>query len=284
MINYLLLTKPGIILGNLFTVAAGFFLASQGHFYAGLFFATLTGLAFIIASACIFNNYIDREIDKKMERTKTRALVTGLISEKNALGLAIVLAIVGHVVLFIYTNLLTVLVASCGFFVYVVLYSLWKGRTIYGTAIGSIAGAVPPVVGYCAVSNQFDAGALILFLMMILWQMPHFFAIAFLHFDDYAAAGIPLLPIKKGLFRTKVHMVLYIIGFVLTTALLTYFGYTGYVYATVTTGLGLIWLVLCLQGFTCKNDLRWGRQMFRLSLVVIAIVCMIIPFDTVVRA
>ena len=88
---------------------------------------------------------------------------------------------------------MTVFVAGIGFFVYVVLYSLWKCHTIYGTAIGSVAGAVPPVVGYCAVSNHFDAGALILFAMMVLWQMPHFFSIALMHFDDYVAAEIPVL-------------------------------------------------------------------------------------------
>ena len=140
-----------------------------------------------MASACVFNNYIDRQVDKKMERTKNRALVTGLISGRNAILFATLLGLIGNLILFLYTNLLTVFVAGLGFFVYVVLYSLWKCRTIYGTAIGSIAGAVPPVVGYCAVSNHFDAGALILFAMMVLWQMPHFFAIALLHFDDYAA-------------------------------------------------------------------------------------------------
>ena len=239
MINYYLITKPGIILGNLITVAAGFLLASKGRIDFWLFFATLIGLAFIIASACVFNNYIDRQIDKKMERTKKRALVTGLISGRNAIAFAIFLGILGSLILLFNTNLLTVLVASVGFLVYVVLYSLWKCRTIYGTAIGSIAGAVPPVVGYCAVSNHFDVGALILFTMLVLWQMPHFFSIAMWHFDDYVAAEIPVLPVKKGMLRTKIHMVLYIVAFIFTAMLLTLFDYTGYVYLAVTTTLGL---------------------------------------------
>src|SRR5476651_1141745 len=111
-----------------------------------------------------------------MERTKNRALVKGLISGRNAISFAIFLAILGNLTLLLYTNLLTVFVAGVGFFVYVVLYSLWKCRTIYGTAIGSVAGAIPPVVGYCAVSNHLDAGSLILFAMLVLWQMPHFFS------------------------------------------------------------------------------------------------------------
>lgn len=279
MINYYLLTKPGIILGNLITVAAGFLLASKGRIDFQLFLATLIGLAFIMASACVFNNYIDRPIDKKMERTKNRALVTGLISGQNAIVFAILLGIIGNVILLLYTNLLTVGVAGIGFFVYVVLYSLWKRHTIYGTAIGSIAGAVPPVVGYCAVSNHFDIGAWILFTMLVLWQMPHFFSIAMYHLDDYRAAEIPTLPVKKGALRTKIHMVLYILGFICTSIMLTLFNYTGYIYLLVTIGLGLTWLGFCMKGFTSVNDQLWGRHMFRLSLVLITAICFVIPFD-----
>lgn len=281
MINYYLLTKPGIILGNLITVAAGFLLASKGKIDLFLFFATLLGLAFIMASSCVFNNYINRKTDKKMERTKNRPLVTGLISGQHAIIFAIGLGIIGNLILFFYTNLLTVLVAAVGFFVYVVLYSFWKCHTIYGTAIGSVAGAVPPVIGYCAVSNQLDVGAWILFALMILWQMPHFFSIAIYHFDDYKKAQIPVLPIERGMWRTKVHMVVYILAFTLTALTLTVFNYTGYIYLILTTFMGLAWLVLCLKGFKSKNDHVWARDMFRLSLLVIMTLCFLIPLDRV---
>lgn len=279
MINYYLLTKPGIILGNLFTVAAGFSLASKGIMHPWLFLATLLGLAFIMASACVFNNYIDRQVDAKMRRTKNRALVTGLVSGRHAIAFAISLGIAGNVILLLYTNLLTVAAAGIGLFVYVVLYSFWKCHTIYGTAIGSIAGAVPPVVGYCAVSNHFDAGALILFMMMVLWQMPHFFSIAIFHYEDYALAGIPVLPVEKGMQRTKVHMVLYILGFIFTALMLTVFNYTGILYLSVTAFFGIAWLLLGIKGFKCADDRLWGCYMFRLSLVLIAAVCLVIPFD-----
>jgi protoheme IX farnesyltransferase len=282
MINYYLLTKPGIILGNLIPFSAGFLLATRGgSFDFVVFFVTLLGLAFIMASACVFNNYIDRSLDQKMSRTKNRALVTGLISSRNAILFAIFLGIVGNLLLFMYTNLLTVLVAGFGFFVYVVLYSLWKSRTIYGTAIGSIAGAVPPVIGYCAVSNQFDIGALVFFAMMVLWQMPHFFSIATYHFDDYSAAKIPVLPVMRGMLRTKIHMVVYIMAFILTTALLTYFNYTGYLYLAVATLFSCQWLLLSMQGFKRDDNEVWGRNMFRLSLITITAICIVIPFDIV---
>lgn len=279
MINYYLVTKPGIILGNLITVVAGFLLASRDHFDLFLFLATLTGLAFIIASACVFNNIINRSIDKKMERTKNRPLVTGAISESQATIYAIALGILGNVILLTYTNLLTLFVADFGFFVYVVLYSVWKSRTIYGTAIGSIAGAIPPVVGYCAVSNRFDLGALILFTILVLWQMPHFFSIALYHLDDYTAAQLPLLPIQKGAWRTKIHMLFYIIAFIFASMMLTLFHYTGYAYLIVVCMLGFAWLALCLKGFKSDNDQQWGRQMFHLSLVIITVMCIVIPLD-----
>ncbi len=281
MINYYLITKPGIVMGNLFTVAAGFLLASRGVFYPQLFLATLAGLGFIMASACIFNNYIDRFLDQKMQRTKQRALVTGSISNQQAILFATALAIIGSVILLLFTNYLSFLVASIGFFVYVVLYSLWKSKTVYGTAIGSIAGAVPPVVGYCAVSNQFDLGAILLFALLVLWQMPHFFAIAIFHYDDYAAAKIPLLPIEKGLLVTKIHMLLYITAFIFAAASLTYFNFTGYIYLIFTMTFSLGWLALSIKGFSSKNHHQWAKEMFRLSLVIIGAICLLIPLDTV---
>ncbi|MGK5595646.1 MAG: heme o synthase [Parachlamydiaceae bacterium] len=279
MAKYYLLLKPGIILGNLITVAAGFLLASKGSFDFLLFINTLLGLGFVIGSACVFNNLIDRELDQKMKRTKDRLLARGLIAPFQAAIFACLLCMVGLLILLLSTNLLTVFLAMIGFVVYVFLYSLWKSRTIYGTAIGSISGAVPPVVGYCAVSNSFDLGALILFAMLVLWQMPHFFAIALSHFDDYTAAKIPVLPVMKGMWRTKVHMLIYIIFFIIAALLLTFFKYTGYVYLMSTLVVGSIWLMFAIVGFKSKNDQLWGHHMFCLSLVMIVTVCLLIPID-----
>jgi protoheme IX farnesyltransferase len=236
-----------------------------------------------MASACVFNNYIDRSIDQKMKRTRERVLVQQLISGPNALFYATLLGLIGLSILMYYTNMLTVAVTVVGFFVYVVLYSMWKCHTIYGTAIGSIAGAVPPIVGYCAVSNRFDFGASILFAIMVLWQMPHFFSIAMYHFEDYVAAAIPVLPVKKGSYQTKKRMVVYIIAFTFATLLLTLFHYTGYVYFVVASILGLSWLVLCLKGFKNVNEQAWARKMFLLSLAIITLLSLIIPFDLVAQ-
>lgn len=279
--TYYLLTKPGIILGNAITVAAGVALASHGHIDFRLFLSTLIGLSLVIAASCVINNYIDREADKKMERTKKRALAQGLITGKRALVFATLLGLIGFSILAIYTNLLTLLCAFAGFFIYVVLYSVWKYHTTYGTIIGSFAGAMPPVVGYCAVTNQFDLGATLLLLILVLWQMPHFYSIAMYRFEDYTKAKIPILPITRGIPVTKVHMLLYIIAFMFSAFALTFFGYTGNVYLVISMFLSAAWLWLCIRGFKSKNHVLWGRRMFIVSLVVVTGLCLTMAFDVV---
>jgi len=277
---YTMLTKPGILLGNVVTTAAGFFLASRGQFDAALFCAVIAGLGLIIASACVFNNYIDRSADAKMARTKNRALVKGTISPKSALVFGLVLGALGVAVLGYYTNLLATLIAALGFFFYVVMYSICKYRSTHGTLVGSIAGAVPPVVGYTAVSHSLDLGAGLLFAILVLWQMPHFYAIATYRLPEYAAASIPVLPVTRGIPATKVQILLYTIAFLIAALLLPFYGYTGSAYSMVAISLGLAWLGLCLQGFRTQNDARWARRMFRFSLVVILGLSILMAVDT----
>lgn len=280
-----MLTKPGIILGNIITTAGGFALASRGQIDYMLFLVTLIGLGLIIASAGVFNNYIDRFADAKMERTKNRPFAKGTISTFKGLIFGAILGISGVAVLAQGTNLLTVIVAITGFLVYLVPYAFMKYHSFYGTLVGSIAGGIPPVVGYCAVSNSFDIGALLIFAILVLWQMPHFFAIAIYRMEDYAAASIPVLPVEKGMLKTKFQMVLYIIVFIVAASMLTVVGLTGYLYGVIVTLLGLSWLGLCLRGFYTdadhEKDKSWAHEMFSFSLVVIMGLCLVIPFDVI---
>ena len=267
--EYWILTKPGIIFGNAVTAIAGFVLASKGNINVVLFLAMLLGLSLVIASACVWNNYFDRAMDEKMARTKNRALVKGVISIQNALLFGMILGLVGLSVLFIFTNVLTVAMAACGFFTYVVLYGFSKYKTSFGTVIGSVSGAIPPVVGYTAVSNCIDLGALILFFIVVAWQMPHFYAIAMFRLEDYSKASIPVLPVSSGIHTAKVHSLLWVIAFAVASLLLTLAGYTGYIYFAVSCALSVAWLYLSLQGFTTTNDQAWARKMFMLSLFII---------------
>lgn len=270
MKDYYLITKPGIIYGNAITVVAGFLLASRGYIDWQLLLATLVGLSLVVASGCVMNNYIDRDIDALMERTKARAMAQGRISTRSALVYAVVLGFIGLGILFFYTNILAVVASLVGLFVYVVVYSMWLKRTsTHGTIVGSISGAMPPVVGYLAVTGSIDLGAVILFLILALWQMPHSFAIAIYRLEDYAKAGIPVLPVKKGIQITKIQMLIYVALFVMATFALAVFGYTGYVYLSVMTTLGLGWLALSARGFWTTSDKLWSRNMFIYSIVVL---------------
>lgn len=267
--TYYMLTKPGIILGNLITMIAGFMLAAKGTVDFGLCIATLIGLTGVIASACVCNNYIDRMSDQKMKRTQNRPLAKGSISHYKALIFAFFLGISGIAILAIFTNLVATLIALSGFVIYVFLYSFFKYHTTLATLIGSISGAIPPVVGYAAVSHTLDKGGVLLFLILVLWQMPHFYAIALYRMEDYKRANIPVLPLVKGILATKVHMLLYIIAFIGALFLLTHYGYAGYKYLAVSLLLGFIWLILCLKGFKVSSHEKWARQMFVFSLITI---------------
>ncbi len=276
--NYLLISKPGIILGNAITTAGGFAMAAGSSFDGKLLTAILIGLSFIIASACIFNNYIDRKSDEKMERTKQRAFVTGMIKAGRAIILAISLGLAGTFLLAYFAHLLAACIALFGFFVYVVAYSFSKYSTPHATLIGSIAGAVPPVVGYCAVSGRIDLGALLLFGMVAMWQMPHFYAIAIFRLEDYTRAGIPVMPIKRGILATKIQMLAYIVIFLFICTELTVFHYTGQVFLIAAIILSLTWIALGMDGFRGNNDRLWARKMFFYSLAVITVLCFTIPF------
>lgn len=268
---YYRLTKPGIIYGNMMNTAAGFFLASRLQVELKLLLATIGGTALVIASACVFNNFIDRDIDAKMTRTKKRALVSGIISSQNALIYATFLGILGFSMLAIFTNSLTLLLGIVAIITYVVVYGVAKRRSVYGTLVGSVAGALPPVAGYTAVTNRIDAGALILFLILVCWQMPHFYAIAIYRLQDYRSANIPVWPLVKGLRSTKIQILIYVFAFVLASLLLTAWHITGIVFAVVMSVIGLYWFYMGIKGFRSSNDNKWARGMFGTSLIVILI-------------
>lgn len=280
--TYYYLTKPGIIYGNALAALAGFLLASKSHIDFWLLLAVLLGVSLVIASGCVFNNYIDRGIDEKMSRTKRRALVRGVIKGRHALIYATFLGISGFVVLLVYTNLLTVMVGVVGLVDYVILYGYSKRRSVHGTLIGSISGATPPVAGYVAATDRLDVGAVLLFLILVFWQMPHFYAIAMYRLKDYTAAGLPVLPVERGSRVTKRSILAYIILFTTACVLLTVYGYTGYVFLIAMIVLGGVWIWKGLRGWRdAQDDARWARGMFFHSLLVLVAFCVLISATVV---
>jgi protoheme IX farnesyltransferase len=278
--DFVLVAKPGIIAGNLISAAAGFFLASKGRVDGALLPATLIGISLVVASGCIFNNFVDREIDRKMLRTRRRALATGLIGLPVAITCATILGLAGLVLLGAMTNWLTVGIVAAGLVIYVGVYSLYlKRHSVYSALIGSLAGATPPLAGYCAVTGRLDLGAALVLAIFSLWQMPHCYAIAIFRLDDYAAAGLPVLPVKKGLVAAKNHIVGYILAFTAATLMLTFGGYTGYLTLLVASLLGLAWLYMAWSGYTAADERRWARKLYVFSIVTICILSVMMATD-----
>lgn len=283
--RYYSLTKPGVMYGNALTAAAGFLFASlalTGGIDGWLFLALCVGTTLVIASACALNNYLDQDIDRIMERTKKRVIASGELKASHALAFSIIIGLLGMGILIAWTNWLVVLIGLVGFITYVWLYgALSKRRSTHGTLVGSISGAMPILAGYVAVSNQFDIGALVVFIILFAWQFPEFYSIAIYRLKEYKAAKIPLLPIVHGIKRTKIEIFLYTILYVLATLSLTPLGYTGYIHLIVMAGLGGYWLLIALRGFKAEDDDKWARKMFGFSMITILGLCVMLSVGPV---
>jgi protoheme IX farnesyltransferase len=157
------------------------------------------------------------------------------------------------------------------------MYGFWKRHSPVGTVVGSVSGAVPITAGYTAVSGQFDTGSVILFLIMVCWQMPHFYAIATYRLDEYRSAGIPVLPAKHSHRATVSQSCLYIVAFSLACLSLTLTRYNGYVFVSVMLFVSYLWLRQALKGFTADSKDKWGRQLFKWSLLVLLVLCAALP-------
>ena len=278
--NFFLVAKPGIIFGNLVTAAGGFLLAAKGRIDLAVLLPTIIGISLVVASGCVFNNCVDRKMDRKMDRTRNRVLAQGLMSPKVAVFYASLLGIAGTALLRAATNTLSVVIVLTGFVIYVGVYSLYlKRNSVYATLIGSLAGAAPPLAGYCAVINRFDLGALILLVMFSLWQIPHSYAIAIFFKDDFTAAAIPVLPVRQGIPAAKKHIVFYIPAFAVAALMLTFGGYTGYGYLVVTAVAGLSWLHLAVSGSKTSDDRLWAKKLFAFSILTIFALSVMMSID-----
>ncbi len=278
--DFLALIKIGIVNSNLITTFTGLFLAFQ---FTGISFLrnldllvfAILGTGLIIASSGAMNNLIDRDIDPVMSRTKSRPTVTGRFKAPAVMALAITFLVAGEVLLFSASTTAGWL-GLLGVFAYVVLYSMWsKRRHVSNTVVGSLSGAIPPLIGWAAVDPTLPMGAWALFLIMFIWQPPHFYALAMRRTEEYRAANIPMLPVVKGFERTKKSMLMWVLLLFPLPFLLPELGTVFIVFATL---LNVGWLYLALRGFKAKEDLKWATGMFVYSLnyMTILFVSMII--------
>jgi heme o synthase len=278
--KYVVLTKPGIIRGNVMTAGAGFLFAARGSIDTALLLATLGGTSLVIGSACVLNNMLDRRIDAKMARTKKRALVTGDISLQSAGLFATLLAVIGFWLLIGFTNWLTVGIGVVAVLFYVAIYGYYKRRSEHGTLVGTVPGAASLVAGYTAVSGRVDSAAVMLFLIMVCWQMPHFYAIAIRRKREYAAAGLPVLPVRRNVRTAKRQIVAYIAAYICASAALSVFGPASVTYLVVMMSLGFMWLWRAVQGFDGVDDTLWAGRLFGFSLLVLTVFSALLAVDT----
>lgn len=262
--------KTGIIKSNLVPMLAGLMLALYTYnlsFVANILniILAIIGTAAVIGAAGIFNNLYDRDIDQVMPRTKTRPSATGELSVKTLLIAGIGLLFGGLVALFFATPLASLL-GFLGVFFYVVPYTMWtKRKTIWNTEVGSISGAMPPLIGWAAVAPDiWHPACWALFFIMVIWQMPHFYAIAIRKKEDYAAANIPMLPVVKGERRTYIQTNFYLI-LLMASSVLFYPLSLGL--ALVSFILSGIWLGMSIIGYHKKEGKKWANKMFTFSLI-----------------
>lgn len=264
--NYIRLTKPVVSAGNVLSAVAGFLFAAAvaRQFDLGLLIALTVGTSFVIAAACVINNFLDRDIDAVMQRTKGRPSVLGDVSAAGMVIFGVSLVLVGSAILLIFTNLLTTLIGLAGFVVYVWLYGAWsKRKSIHGTFVGAISGALPIAGGYAAVTNRIDLAMLILSLVMIVWQFMEFYSIAIYLRSQYKAAQVPVMTVVRGVPYTVKLIVISTIGYVALTLSLTPLGYTGLTYFVVMALGGLYVICLAVQGPSASQPEAWARAMFK---------------------
>ncbi|TRN24682.1 heme o synthase [Vibrio furnissii] len=269
--GYISITKPGIIIGNLISVAAGYFLAAKSEAAdVALLAYTLAGVAMVIASGCVVNNIFDRDIDLRMDRTRGRLLAQGEINVDHAFVYAIALLLGGTALLYRMANPLSTVVVLLGYVFYVFFYTMWyKRSSVYGTLVGSVSGAVPPLVGYLAVTNYISLEAVLLFALFCLWQMPHSYAIAMFRMQDYKAAGIPVLPVVSGIEKARKHMMAYVVAFNLVALALFLLGECGYEYLVIAAAVCFMWTKVTFKPVTEDNYVAWSKTVFKVSLLVV---------------
>jgi protoheme IX farnesyltransferase len=284
--DFIDITKPGINASNLLATFTGYLLAAgYTHTFGWMVFIyTMIGTALVIAGGCTLNNFYDRDIDPHMERTRIRAVPSGRMKPGTALIYGIILTIAGHLILAFGVNLLAAVLGFIGFAVYLFIYTMWLKRTsTWNTVVGGISGAVPPVIGWVAVTGSLDLAAWALFFILFLWQPPHFFALAMRKTKEYRAAGIPMLPVVKGNAETKKQILIFTILLFPATIFLFATNAVGWTFLITAIILDIIYVVLAIRGFSKRDEDLWAKQMFLYSLFYLTLILIMMMVDVLVR-
>ena len=284
-INLFKVVKPGILFSNGLTFLMGFFVAYKaygGDFSFYLLVYSLLGILLIIASSTAINNYIDQDIDKLMKRTANRVSVSQILKPTHIALYSLFLFVLGSCVLIFLVNILTTIIVGIGFVVYVLLYTCYlKRNSPFSTLIGSISGACVSMAGYVSYSNSIDLGAWLVFAILFVWQMPHFFAIGIYRLSDYKIAKIPILPVSKSVEKTKIHIIGWMLLLIPTIICLYIFNYGGLTYLIPSFIVLIWWIYITLKGFKSMDATLWAKKVFLFSIVVICIFSVSLILDSI---
>ena len=255
--HYYELTKPKVVLLIVFTSIVGTLLATPGLPPLDALLWGNLGIGLAASCAAAINHVLDQKIDEKMARTRHRPLPTGSVNNAQALSFAAVLGLASMAMLWLLVNPLTAVLTFLSLIGYAVIYTVWlKRATSQNIVIGGAAGAAPPVLGWAAVTNSIDPNALLLFLIIFIWTPPHFWALAIARRDEYARAGIPMLPVTHGIPYTRLQVLLYTVLLVLVTFMPFLTGMSGLIYLATTLVLNGIFLYYSFaMKFTGRGEL-----------------------------
>lgn len=276
---YVCLTKPRILTMVLVMSAAGFFLGAKSLKPIDTFVIMLLGTALSSGGAAVLNNYIERDSDQKMHRTKTRPLPKGIITPSEALQFGLTLVLMGVTLLAWQVNLLTGFLSLLTVFLYVLVYTPLKRVTWWNTVIGAIPGALPPMGGWTAATGHLDLGAWILFLILFVWQHPHFYAIAWMYKDDYERGGFKMLPVVDPDGRSTFRQVIWFSLALLPVSLLpTFCGMAGMVYGWGIAILGIVMLIIGLN-LQKSHSIQDAKRLLRASVIYLPLFFILILCD-----
>ena len=277
--DYYELTKPKVVLLLLLTALVGMCLASDSWISWQILAAGLTGIGFLSSAAAVVNHVVDRKIDGKMARTSNRPVAKGKVTPQKALIFAAVLTIVGYAILELWVNRLTAVLTLAGLFEYAVVYTMYlKRATPQNIVIGGLAGAIPPLLGWTAVTGEIHPHALLLVLIVFIWTPPHFWALAIHREKDYARAQVPMLPVTHGIEFTKTSILLYTVLLCVVCLLPYLVGMSGLIYLIGSTLLnaGFLYYAWKLKYTSTEQT---AMQTFKFSIIHLMILFVVLLVD-----
>jgi len=279
--NYIELTKPGIVSLSLTGALTGMYFANRGLLpdWHIIIWSFVT-LAMAIAGSCMLNHYYDRDIDKLMARTSSRPLAMGVVQPAHALALGLVLVAASFILMPLMVNLTATYLTVGAVFGYVVVYTMIaKRRTPWANQLGGIAGAMPPAIGYAAVTGGVDIKALILFAIMVIWQQPHALSLALKYRKEYARAGVPVIPVAKGVQATKERITIYSVVLLLVALLPYFYDMAGQVYLLISIIISTAFLVLAIG--LLRSNREYDMRLFLCSIAYLVILFVTMVYDSV---